>query len=253
MALAVQRMESGRRGGPAHAQIEDWLGGASASDRLAVGEGLPPERELAARLGVSRMTLRQALAALEARGLLVRVVGRSGGTFVAEPKLERDLSGFAGLSDQLRRQGVVAGARVLSAAEVPASEHVAAALDLPAGAPVYRIERVRLANGEPVAIEETSFPADTFPGLIEQRLDGSLYDVMRGRYPELPQRAHEQLEPVLAGAREVEALGVEVGAPLMLVERVAFGASGTPLEHSREHYRGDRTRVVVSIADVTGG
>src|SRR5919199_1478972 len=102
MALAVRRIDP-RGGGPAHAQIEEWLAGAIAPGRPPVGGRLPPERELAGRLGVSRMTLRQALAALEARGLLVRSVGRNGGTFVAEPKLERDLSGFAGLSDQLRR------------------------------------------------------------------------------------------------------------------------------------------------------
>src|SRR3954471_17715193 len=170
MALAVRRVAPARAG-PAHAQIEEWLAGAIAAGRLSVGERLPPERELAARLGGSRMTLRQALAALEGRGLVVRTVGRSGGTFVAEPKLERDVTGFAGLSDQLRRQGVVAGARVLEAAEVPAPEHVAAALALAGSAPVHRIVRVRLANGEPVAVEETCFPAAAFPGLSAQRLD----------------------------------------------------------------------------------
>src|SRR5947209_11974896 len=113
MALRVPHVKPGR--GPAHAQIESWLDDAVAAGRLGPGDRLPPERELAERLGVSRMTLRHALDSLARRGLLVRRVGRDGGTFVAEPKLE--LAGLAGLSDQLRAQGRAAGARVLPATE----------------------------------------------------------------------------------------------------------------------------------------
>jgi GntR family transcriptional regulator len=89
MGLTVTPVKQGR--GPAHAQIEEWLEGAIAGGRLAPGDRLPPERELAGKLRVSRMTLRQALASLERRGLLARRVGREGGTFVDEPKLELSL------------------------------------------------------------------------------------------------------------------------------------------------------------------
>src|SRR5690242_1806476 len=89
---------------PAHAQIEDRLAEAIERGDLRPGDRLPPERELAGRLGVSRMTLRQALQALERRGLVRRAVGRRGGTFVAEPKIERNSSGLAGLTQELRRQ-----------------------------------------------------------------------------------------------------------------------------------------------------
>ena len=104
-----------------HGQIEDWLADAIAAGRLAPGDRLPTEQDLAAWLGVSRMTLRHALAELAQRGLVTRTVGRSGGTFVAEPKVEQDLTVLAGFSEQLRRHGLVAGARVLAAAEIPAS------------------------------------------------------------------------------------------------------------------------------------
>ena len=113
MALRIPPVKPGR--GPAHAQIESWLDDAVTAGKLGPGDRLPPERELADRLGVSRMTLRHALASLERRGLVVRRVGRDGGTFVAEPRIE--LTGLAGLSDQLRAQGRAAGARVLSAVE----------------------------------------------------------------------------------------------------------------------------------------
>jgi len=191
-------------------------------------------RELAR---VSRMTLRHALDALERRGLLVRRVGRDGGTFVAEPKLE--LVGTSALSDQLRGLGLEAGARVLRAEERDAGPD-----ELVVGPRVYALERVRLANGEPVALERTVLPVDAFPGLLEGPLEGSLYDLIRARYDEVPVRAVERLEPVLAEAEDAAALGVAPGAPLMLVERLAYGASGRPLELSRDRFRGDRTRVV---------
>ena len=103
---------------------------------------------------------------------------------------------------------------------------------------------MRLANGEPVALERGAFPADAFPGLLDEPLDGSLYALMRGRYDDVPVRAVERLEPVLARADEAEALGIEPGAPVMLVERTPTPRPGAPLELSRDVFRGDRTRVV---------
>jgi GntR family transcriptional regulator len=235
---------------PAHARIEEELSEAIGSGKLPVGTKLAPERDLAAQFGVSRMTLRQALGSLERSGLLRRAVGRNGGTFVAAPKVERDLTAFAGLSEQLRRQGFEAGARVRRAREASATPAVAEALGLVRGAPVYEIVRVRLASGEPVALERTYFSAVRFPGLIGQPLEGSLYDLLRERYGEAPTKAHERLEPVLARPSEARALGVEPGAPLMRVERVAYAQSGEPIELSRELHRGDRTSVVVWVSEV---
>jgi GntR family transcriptional regulator len=223
-----------RSGGPAHAQIEAALAGAMGG--LAAGTQLPPERELAARLGVSRMTVRHALASLERRGLVARRVGRGGGTFVAEPKLE--LTGLAALSDQLRALGLVAGARVLSARELADGPEELG------GRPAYEIVRVRLADGASVALERTWLPADAFPGLLEQRLDGSLYELMRARYGDVPVRVTERLEPALADGEDAVALDVSPGAPLLRVERIGYAASGRPVELSRDLFRGDRVRVV---------
>lgn len=223
--------------GPAHLQIESWLTGAIAAGSVGPGDRLPPERDLAGRLGVSRMTLRHALASLEQRGLVVRHVGRDGGTFVAEPKLE--LVGLAALSDQLRGLGLEAGARVLSAVERPST-----AAEAELGARVFEIVRVRLANGAPVALERTALAAGAFPGLLGQPLEGSLYQLIRGRYDEIPVRAVERLEAALASGAEADALGIAAGEPVMLVERTAYGASGRALELSHDLFRADRTRVV---------
>ncbi len=234
----------------AHAQIEDWLADAIAAGQLTPGDRLPTEHDLAAWLGVSRMTLRHALSELAQRGLVTRTVGRGGGTFVAEPKLEQDLTTLAGFSEQLRRHGKVAGARVLAAAQIPASAAAAAALELAEGEPVHDVRRIRLADGRPIVIEHSQFPAKLFPDLLDCRLDGSLYELLAENYGLRPHRARESLEPVVAGVREAEALDVDEGAPLMLVERTAYSLDGQPLEFARDRFRGDRTRVVVWTSEL---
>ncbi len=235
-----------------HAQIEDWLAEAIAAGRLRPGDRMPAEQDLAAWLGVSRMTLRHALATLARRGLVRRAVGRNGGTFVAAGKLDQDRTTLVGLSEQLRRRGMVAGARVLSAACRPAGPAAAAALGLADGDPVCEIRRVRLGDGRPLAVERSMFPAASFPGLLGCRLDGSLYDLLEEKYQHRPRRARESLEPVLAGVREAEALDVREGAPLLLVERVAYDGDGRPVEFDRDLFRGDRTRIVMWTSELAG-
>src|SRR5580700_621082 len=239
-------------GATVHGQIEDWLAGEIAVGALMPGDRLPTEQDLAAWFGVSRMTLRHALAELAKRGLVTKEVGRHGGTFVAAPKLEQDLTTLAGFSEQLRRNGMVAGARVLSARSRPAGPAARAALQLGAGDQVHEIRRIRLADGRPVALEHSLFPAARFPGMLDARLDGSLYELLEVTYGLRPHRARESLEPVTAGAREAEVLEVELGAPLMLVERTAYARSGEPLEFARDLFRGDRTRVVLWTSELAG-
>ena len=231
--------------GPLHAAIEADIEAAIASGELPVGARLPPERELAAMLGVSRMTVRQALGALERDGLVRRVVGRLGGTFVADRKAEHRPARLEGLSAELRRQGLAAGTRVISATVRPAGRRTVSALGLDGRTPVVVVARLRLGDGEPLALERSSLPAGLFPGLEALDLSGSLYDTMRDGFGWAPARAVERLEPVAARPADARALGVRRGTPLMLVERIAYAADGTPLEFARDRFRGDRTRIVV--------
>jgi GntR family transcriptional regulator len=241
-----RRLDKG--GPPAHVQIADRLAEAIAGGDFAPGERLPPERELAQGFGVSRMTLRQALDTLARRDLLVRTRGRRGGTFVSEAKIERDLTTVSGLTEQLQRQGHRAGARVLSAREGPAGRRTANALGLASGDRVFEVIRVRLSDGEPLALERSLFGAERFPGLLEQPLDGSLYELLDRVWNEVPTRVVERLEPVVAEAREAEVLKVAKGSPLLLVERTAYDAAGIALEYARDLFRGDRIRVLVESA-----
>jgi len=245
MTKATSTTTPTRGDGPLYLQIASAIDAGIADGRYEPGYRFPPEPELAASLGVSRLTLRQALTVLERRGLIDRVVGRHGGTFVRKWHVDRDLTSFAGFSQQLRRQGIVAGAKVLSAREVPAAAEVAAGLDITEGTRVIEVQRLRLASGTPVLLECSSFPADMFPGLLAEPLEQSLYGLLGERYGRRPTHAKEVLDPVAADRRAAKLLSVGVGTPVLLVERTAFDAEGTPVEYARDLFVGDRTRVVV--------
>jgi GntR family transcriptional regulator len=232
---------------PAHARIEAWLTRVIDSGVVVPGDKLPREEALAAGLGVSRMTLRQALAALEHHGTIVRKPGRLGGTFIAEPRIVCDLTGLAGFTEQMRRAHVRAGARVVSARTHAPGRAVARALGLESLELVHEVVRVRSANREPLAIEHTSLPAALFPDLLEHRLTGSLYALMAKRYDHAPHTATEVLAPVIASAEQAALLHVDEGSPLMLIERTAFTASGVAVEFARDVFRADRTRITLRI------
>jgi GntR family transcriptional regulator len=231
---------------PAYAQIEDQLAARIESGELRAGERLPPERDLAEGLGVSRMTVRQALSSLAARGLVERGVGR--GTFVARDKLDHDLGRVAGFSELMERHGLEPGAQLIAAAEKPAPDAIAAALGIDEGAPVYRIQRLRFGAGVPMALEDSWLPAAPFPRLLDLGLTRSLYGLMRDLFELEPVRAVERLEPVLARAHEAAALEVSEGSPLMLVERTAYAADGTAVEFAHDRHRGDRASFVIEVA-----
>jgi GntR family transcriptional regulator len=230
-------------GSPVHANIARWLTDLIGRGDLVPGDRLPREDRFAALLGVSRMTLRQALGTLEGKGTLERKTGRMGGTFVREPRIECDLSGMAGFTEQMRRSNLRAGARVVSAAAVPANAKVATALSVTRGSPVFEIVRVRTARREPLALERSYFPSEPFPGLLDNSLSGSIYALMTRRYGQRPTSARESLEPVIARQDEADLLKVDPGAPLMLITRTAQTSAGLAVEFARDIFRPDRITI----------
>lgn len=228
---------------PSHARIASWLLGRIAAGKVRPDDKLPPEEELSAALGVSRMTLRQALGSLEARGHIERRRGRSGGNFIREPLIEVDLSGLPGFTELMRRANVRAGARIVRAGIVTASAEVASALELGRQRDVIEVVRVRSASRVPLALEETYLPARLFPGLLDRSLTGSLYGLMRKHYGLSPHYAREWLEPEISSAERAGLLEIEPGSALMLVTRKASTATGVPIEYAHDRYRADRTRI----------
>src|ERR1700734_3183719 len=147
-------------GGRTPEDVRRVLAERISAGHLRPGQRLGAERALAAELGVSGATLRQALAVLAETGVVRRVPGRGGGTFVSRDKIERDTSRVVGVPALLRSQGVVAGTRVISAGLSAADEPVARGLGLRRGDLVVDLNRIRLADGSPIVVEHARFPAD---------------------------------------------------------------------------------------------
>jgi GntR family transcriptional regulator len=239
-------VELRRRPEPAaYVQIEEELAERIRTGMLRPGDRIPPERELADQMQVSRMTVRQALGRLADRGLLVRERGR--GTFVSEPKLIQSLSRLSGFYDQMISQGILPTSRLLSGEQMLASAAVAQVLDLRIAEPLYKVVRLRLGGGVPLALETSYFPARLVPGLLDYDLErNSIYRLME-RYDARPVRAIQSLEPVPARDQEAEALEIPAGSPVMLVERTAWDARDRAVEYAKDIYRGDRSRFVAEL------
>jgi GntR family transcriptional regulator len=214
------------------------------------GSPVPPERTLSVEFGTSRTTVRQALQELVIEGRLERIQGK--GTFVAKPKVAQELR-LTSYTEDMRAQGLEPTSILLEIGFVPADEALAERLAVKLRARVLRIERLRLANGEPMAIETTHLSAQRFPGLRRQ-LDRShsLYTALSEKYGVRLLEAEETIETVPAPPREAHLLGTDVGLPLLLLCRHSRSDDGEPVEYVRSLYRGDRYKFVAHLQRPTG-
>jgi GntR family transcriptional regulator len=229
---------------PLHHQVYLDLKAKLDSGTFRPGDRLPPERELAKLYGLSLITVRRALDELAREQRIERTPGR--GTHVLHPRIDRNLGGTLSFTEEMHSRGLIPHTRLVGARRESAGEAVADALHIPVGAPTFYLERLRMASGEPLLLEQARVPEERFPGLIELDLEHqSLYDLMGERY-ELPiSHVREALEPVLLRSREARLLNQAPRSPALLVEGVAFTAAGIPVEFSRTYVRGDRTRYYV--------
>jgi GntR family transcriptional regulator len=231
--------------GPAAERVRRLLLDQIQQGLLKPGERLGAERDLATELNVSRSTIRQALASLEAAGEVRRVPGRGGGTFVRGRKVERDLSRVVGVPALLRAQGMTSGSRIVSTGMVVADEETSAALALPQGTYVLDVVRIRLADGAPISLEHVRLPAERFPRLLDLPLGGSLYDLLAEHYDTEPGEAEERIEVATASADEASILATEPEAPLLSIRRTTCDSDGVPFEYSHDLFRADRTTITV--------
>ncbi len=231
---------------PMYFQIQTQLLKMIQAGQLRPGDSLPSEEELSRIYGVSRMTSRQALQALKSQGFASRHKGQ--GSFVCQPRVEKDITHLCGFSAEMRALGLKATSRVLEAGTCPAPAEVASQLGIAVNATIYRLLRLRLADGLPVAIEEIRLPYERFPGV--EKLDFSrlsLYQTLRERYEIRVSRADEILESRSATRREAELLEVQARASLLVISRTLWSTDGLPVETAHSVYRGDRYRAVLRI------
>ncbi len=207
------------------------------------GSKIPAERELARRYGVSRQTVRVALAQLQRAGLLIRRHGS--GTYVAGRRLEQSLLGHFSLPGDTGEVGTV----VLSQQTIEAAPGIASELDLRPGALVLALQRLRTVAGGPFMLERTWVPATLLPDIAPAEFGGEdWYATLRNRYGIALVRAVESLEPVLLRPDEADCLDDIPGRPALLLSRTAFDAADRPIETARAIVRADRCRTLLRHA-----
>ena len=211
------------------------------------GEGarLPPERELAERFSVARETLRRALRELQSDGLLERRQGT--GTFVAGQSWLKPLQ-LRSFSEDMRERGLVPSSALLSAQVQRADAKVALKLKLVPGSAVIEVRRLRLASGEPMAIEQAYLPEALFPAFNAQVLaTQSLYELLLTRYGLQLRNAAQEIAATVLTEAEAALLDVAPFSPALMVERQVFATDGEVVEYGKSLYRADRYRFEVNV------
>ncbi|WP_240738211.1 GntR family transcriptional regulator [Deinococcus fonticola] len=234
---------------PVYVQVAQGLRERIEQGELPVGSALPAERELAANLHVSRVTVRQALALLAEQGLLSRKHGS--GTFITPPQTAELPSHSLGLlssfSGDVTSRGQRPGARVLTFEHTRPTAQEAMSLGLSPTEFVYRIRRLRTADGEPLALEQSTLPVVLVGHITAQDVtDASLYALLGTRGLQ-PQRAIRHLRAVNADADAAGLLEVSVGTAMLSTERLSWTNRNRPIEFARALYRGDRYDFVMEL------
>ena len=229
---------------PLYVQVRDAL--REELQRLPAGAMIPTESELEARFGVSRITIRKAVDELVGEGLLSRQQGR--GTFVQEPKLTHLLNSITSWTQSLEGLGFTPGTSISEIDCIKAPKRIEQFLGLAGADRVFKINRVRLANGEPVSLMVNYIRADLVPGLDEKfRGFESLYECLQAEYGITPAFAEDTVETREATEQEAALLKIEPWSPVLHVTRVAYLEDGVPLEVAVVTSRGDRYQYKVTL------
>jgi GntR family transcriptional regulator len=231
---------------PLYHQLKCALISAIESGEWQSGQRLPNEDKLAESFGVSKVTVRQALRDLSEVGYIRREQGR--GTFVSRPKVDQGPRELTSFSEEMRRHHLTASSRILERFETGTSDRVAEALQIPVGEHVFVLKRLRLADGEPMAIQTAHIPVKLVPGLVVADLENvSLYELLLSRYGLQPSSARETYSAIAVEPATSELLRVPRGAAALAVERVTYLATGKPFEFVQSLVRGDRYSIILEL------
>lgn len=237
----AMQVQTGLRTPTKRAQVRRILETRIATE-LGPGDPIPSERSLVEELGVSRVTVRQAISDLVESGRLDRIHGK--GTFVSGPQVNSRLH-LTSFSREMRARGLVPETKLLAGFEDEASLEVAQALQIRPRESVVRVERLRLADGTPMAYEIGFYPSALFPGLLESDLN-TLYDVFASRYQIVVTSGDQTVRAEAADSHQAQILQTTKRAPLLVQERITRAADRR-IEFSTSWYRADRYRLHMAI------
>lgn len=226
---------------PLYQQLQRALREAIERGALSPDDALPSERQLAADLGISRITVRKAIDGLADEGLLVRRQGS--GNFVGT-RIEKNFAKLTSFSEDMRARGRVPSSQWLKRQAGLVSPEEAIRLALSPGAQVYRFARLRFADDEPMALETCTIAASALPQL--EAVGDSLYDALE-KAGNRPVRALQRLRALLLDDEQARLLEAKPGDAGLLVERVGYLRDGRAIELSQSIYRGDTYDFVAEL------
>jgi GntR family transcriptional regulator len=231
---------------PRYYQLKEIMREKIRTGEWKAGSLIPSERELGEMYGISRMTARQAITELVNEGLFYREQGR--GTFVSQHKITQQLIHLTGFTEDIRVRGQRPGTKVLSAMMQPANEKTAERLRIAPGQMIYCLQRLRLADEEPLAIELSQL---SFPGcerLLDEDLEhNSLYRTLEIKYGLPLVEAEQELEASVAGEDEAQLLHIAIGSPVLLTRRTTYTDRDQPIEYACSTYCGSKYTFYTSM------
>jgi GntR family transcriptional regulator len=237
---------------PYYAQLAALFREAITSGEWEPGRPLPSEQVIGEFFGLSRTAVRQALAELQAEGLVRKEKGR--GSFVRGPRrAEFVVQELRGFFDEMSEQGKAVSTDVLVLETTVAPAEEAALLGIPTGSKVVQLDRLRKVDGEPICLVRTLLPLPRFAGLAGQDLSASsLYEVLGSAYGVQPRTGWRTVEATAADRTTAVHLGVRAGSPLLLLTSLNVDVTGEPFEHFTAWYRADRTSFRIEVGPARG-
>lgn len=221
---------------PKHIELREKL--RSKFQRMAPNSAIPSARDLARTHKVSAMTVRQALVALQQEGIIHSVPGL--GTFISDHRMSKRLV-FTSFSQEVLERGMKPSSKVVSAIKTKINDPaIAEMLQIQVGDPIYKIERIRYADKIPMALEESVIAASLMPGLLDQDLSGSLYEIFKNTFEKAVARAECVVTPINLSKRLSDLLDTEIKSPALEFKITAYDSRGRTVEHCISIKRGDR-------------
>ncbi|HEU5229191.1 MAG TPA: GntR family transcriptional regulator [Ktedonobacteraceae bacterium] len=224
---------------PRYYQLKEILRERIRSGEWKPGSLIPSERELSEKYGISRMTARQAITDLVNEGIFYREQGK--GTFVSNRKITQQLIHLTGFTEDIRARGQLPSTKVLTAEMAPADETTAEKLRIEPGTLIFRLQRLRLADDEPLAIEVSQIHFKGCERLLEEDLEtNSLYRVLEARFGIMLMEADQELEAGLVENDEAQLLKISPGSPVLFTRRTTYTERNQPIEYAKAMYCGHK-------------
>lgn len=237
--MALKDRVSPQSKSPLYQQIYQLLRTKILSGQWRPGDVLPSEADLMEQYQVSRATVRQAIDELASDGLIYRKQGK--GTFVSPPTVEQGLVRIVSFTEDMEQRGFTPGTKLVSAGLVPATDLLARKLDIQPSEPLARIERLRLADNEPMSLEVSFLVQRYCPGILTQDYTShSLRLVLEERYGIRITSARQTIQAISATEELADLLSIETHGAILYIERTSYSEFDVPIEYLRLYHRGDR-------------